>query len=183
MGGIWCLKSSLKEKKICIYTHTYIITLKGKSALYLIAIYFLKTSCKKFHSVPIAIYSKEYNNIVHFLKVCLGPRYVGKLYFSDFFFFNPPTNIGPNFAYIPYVIQISLPVFCMLSLASVLLERQQKNNVFCLFIITYSYRRRTATIDSFISSSIWGMTKSLSGLLPTSHSSIKLEICSCFNTY
>ena len=85
MGGIWCLKSSLKEKKICIYTHTYIITLKGKSTLYLIAIYFLKTSCKKFHSVPIAIYSKEYNNIVHFLKVCLGPSYVGKLYFSDFF--------------------------------------------------------------------------------------------------
>lgn len=183
MGGIWCLKSSLKEKKICIYTHTYIITLKGKSTLYLIAIYFLKTSCKKFHSVPIAIYSKEYNNIVHFLKVCLGPSYVGKLYFSDFFSLILQQRLAPTLHTFLNVIQISLPVFCMLSLASVLLERQQKNNGFCLFIITYSYRRRTATIDSFISSSIWGMTRSLSGLLPTSHSSIKLEICSCFNTY
>ena len=63
-------------------------------------------------------------NKVHFLKSLSRAKICGyDALFSDFVFFNPPTKIGPNFACTPYVIQISLPIFHMLSLASVLLER------------------------------------------------------------
>lgn len=70
-----------------------------------------------------------------------------------FFFFHPSTRIDPNFAHTPYVTQIPLPIFYMLSLARGSLKDNWKNMLSCLFNIW----RKTDTAEvGFISSSSFG---------------------------